>query len=102
MISSAMPSVKYSFSASALMFVNGRTAIDFADDTAGCGIVCVSLGVLRLVDASACAKRAAVLKRALASIAIALVRAFSTVSGTLLRTDRIAGTLSVNRLAMTA
>jgi hypothetical protein len=36
MISSATPSVKYSFSASALMLTNGSTAMDFAVLADGC------------------------------------------------------------------
>jgi hypothetical protein len=39
MISSAMPSVKYSFSGSALMFAKGSTATDLAAETMGCGTV---------------------------------------------------------------
>ena len=61
MISSAMPSAKYSFSASVLMLENGRTATDFADATTCCGIVAVSVGVTTLPDASACANCADVL-----------------------------------------
>jgi len=35
MISSAIPSAKYSLSASLLMFANGSTATDFADEIVG-------------------------------------------------------------------
>src|SRR5678816_4427252 len=102
MISSAIPSAKYSFSASLLMFANGSTATDFADDTACCGNVVVSVGVDMLPDARACANCAAVLNRAAMSTAIALERAFASGSGTLLRTLLTDGTVSVNRLVMTA
>ncbi len=53
MISSAMPSVKYSFSGSLLMLAKGSTATDFAAETTGAGITAVSLGVCRLSDARA-------------------------------------------------
>src|SRR5512141_3436299 len=102
MISSAIPSVKYSFSASALMLVKGRTAIDFAVETTGCGIVWVSLGVCRLFEASAWANSPAVRNRAVESVDIALLSAFSTFSGTVLRTERIDLGGSVNRFARIA
>src|SRR5688572_5647870 len=102
MISSAMPSAKYSLSASLLMFENGSTATDFAEEIVGCGIVAVSVGVVRLPDASACANCAAVLYRCPMSVAIALVTARSTGSGMLLRSERGGAAVSVNRFAMTA
>ncbi len=60
MISSAIPSVKYSLSGSALMLAKGSTATDLAADTACCGIVCVSVGVSRPLEPSALAKMAEV------------------------------------------
>src|ERR1700746_2394813 len=70
MISSAMPSLKYSFSGSALMFTNGRTAIDFVLVAVGGGGVMPG-GVLALGDVSACENCAAVAKRSDASFASA-------------------------------
>ena len=70
-----MPSVKYSFSASALMFANGSTATDFAAEITGCGSEAVSVGVTRLPLARACAKVEVVAKRPAASVDIALVTA---------------------------
>src|SRR2546428_9135469 len=61
MISSAIPSAKYSLSGSLLMFANGNTATDFAADTLGCGNVAVSVGVVAELDARACANNAEVL-----------------------------------------
>src|SRR5512138_3371050 len=101
MISSAIPSAKYSFSASVLMLANGSTATDFADETACCGIVVVSVGVVILLDASACANCAAVLYRPPMSVDIARLRARATGSGTLLRISLTGRTLSVKRFAIT-
>lgn len=61
MISSAIPSVKYSFSGSGLMFAKGITAMDFAAEIVGCGMVAVSVGVEVFPETSACANIAAVL-----------------------------------------
>src|SRR5687767_15839971 len=102
MISSAMPSAKYSFSGSALELTKGRTATDFAAPTVGWGRVAVSVGVVRELDASACAKRAAVLYLAAVSVDIALLTARSMLSGTLPRSDRSGFAVSVNRFAITA
>src|SRR4029079_16034502 len=102
MISSAIPSVKYSLSGSALMFVNGSTATDFAADTTVCGSDAVSVGVTRLPDASAWPNCAAVEYRPDASIAIALVTAFSTDSGIELLMLRSDLGISEKRFAITA
>jgi hypothetical protein len=102
MISSAMPSAKYSFSGSAVAFTNGRTATDFAAETVCCGSVCVSVGVVSDPEASACANIAAVLYRSSASVAIALLTARSTLSGIMLRIARRGLAISVKRLDITA
>ena len=98
MISSAMPSVKYSLFDSALMSANGSTATDFAADTVCCGIAITSDGD----ESSACAKSAEVSNRSDGSVAIALLSARSTLSGMLLFTERIGVTDSVNRFARIA
>src|SRR6267143_1636340 len=71
MISSAMPSVKYSFSGSALMFTNGSTAIDLVWAAAWAGAC------------NACDSCAAVLKRSAGSFASAFFTACAVQSGTL-------------------
>src|SRR5258705_7297502 len=71
MISSAMPSVKYSFSGSALMFTNGSTAIDLVLAAAWAGAC------------SACESCAAVGKRSAGSFASAFFTACAVQSGTL-------------------
>ncbi len=58
MISSAIPSAKYSFSASGLMLANGSTATDFADDTLGRGVVWMTIGAADAPDPIACANNA--------------------------------------------
>src|SRR5215211_8988 len=102
MISSAIPSAKYSFSGSALEFTNGRTATDFAAATVGCGRVAVSVGVVSELDPSACANSAAVLYLADVSVDIALLTARSTLSGMLPRSERRGFAVSVKRFAITA
>src|SRR5687768_6521435 len=102
MISSAIPSVKYSFSGSALRFAKGRTATDFAADTAACGSVAVSVGVDMLPDASACPNCATVKYRLDASVDIAFVTAFSTLSGIELLIVLTGRGISVNRFAIVA
>src|SRR5665647_301954 len=82
MISSAIPSAKYSFSGSALMFANGSTATDLAADIALFGRVPVSVGVDIVSDASACANSAEVVNRSDESVAIAFDTAHSTLAGT--------------------
>ncbi len=100
MISSAMPSAKYSFSGSALMFANGRTATDFAADTGVFGIVSVSVGVAVCPETSACANNADVENLFDVSTAIALVTAQSTLAGTEDFRDCSGRGLSVKRFAM--
>ena len=58
MISSAIPSAKYSFSASGLMLVNGSTATDLAADTLGRGLVWMMMGAADAPEPIACANRA--------------------------------------------
>ncbi len=58
MISSVIPSLKYSFSGSALMFVNGRTAMDCS-----VGWVATGGGIGVVMDVSARANSAADEKR---------------------------------------
>src|SRR5687767_13529275 len=100
MISSAIPSAKYSFSASALMFANGSTATDFACDTVVFGKASVFVGVVSWPETSAWANSAEVANRPDPSVDIALVTAQSTLAGT---DDRISCNglgVSVNRFAM--
>src|SRR2546427_795091 len=98
MISSAMPSEKYSLSRSALMLTNGKTAIDFAaaatDRVPGGGDVAP--------DPSAWPNCAAVAYRSAGAFARALVTACSTHSGTASRKACSAGTRSVKAWAMIA
>src|SRR3989441_9680876 len=88
MISSAMPSVKYSFSGSALMLTNGSTAIDFgALAPAG-----VPGGVEPLEGhASAWADWAAVAERSVGALASAFRTAWSSHSATSSRGSRSDG-----------
>src|SRR5215213_6204750 len=80
MISSAIPSVKYSLSASALVFVNGNTPIDFTTCTpSGAG---VAVGVVTIGGIIALANSLDVVKRRAASCDIALETARSVSSGT--------------------
>src|SRR6266550_6914118 len=100
MISSAIPSVKYSFSASALMFVNGRTAIDLTTCApSGTGVV---VGVVTVLTTRALANSPEVEKRAAASRDSAFDRARSISSGTPSRTLLSDGTGCVKRLVSTA
>ena len=102
MISSAMPSVKYSFSGSALMLTNGRTAIDFAvtasDDWLPGGVAPPE----EEGPARAWPNCTAVAYRIAGSFASALPTASSTHSGTVSRNACRAGTGSVNAWAMMA
>ena len=99
MISSAIPSVKYSFSGSALMLTNGSTAIDF-------GAVAVTTGTapggVAPAGLSAWANWAAVANRSAGSFASALMTACSTQGGTASRTERSGGTGSVKHFTMIA
>ena len=99
MISSAMPSVKYPFSRSALMSANGSTAIDFG---AAAGFTVVwSPGVDTFGQTSALANSPEVGNRSRGSFDSAFVTASSISSGTLGSTLRSDGTGSVNRLLST-
>ena len=99
MISSAMPSEKYSFSRSALMLTNGSTAIDFA----AVAVVTVPPGGDVTPDPpSAWPNCAAVAYRSAGSFASAFATACSTHSGTASRNARSAGTGSVKAWAMIA
>src|SRR5687768_14516790 len=102
MISSAIPSAKYSFSGSALALTKGSTATDFAAATVGCGRVAMSVEVVSELEASACANIAAVLYLAAGSGDNALLTARSTLSGMLPRNERSGLAVSVNRFAITA
>src|SRR5215213_939655 len=97
MISSAIPSAKYSFSGSALALTNGRTATDLAVATVGCGTAAGSVSVLGELAASASANVANVSYLAKGSVDIALLTARSTLSGTLPRSERRGFAVSVNR-----
>ena len=100
MISSAIPSVKYSFSGSLLVFVNGSTAMDFTAWTpSGAG---VAVGVITIAGTIALANSPDVLKRRAASCDIAFATAASVSSGMSLALFRSAGAGSVKRLVRTA
>ena len=104
MISSVIPSLKYSFSGSALMLANGSTAIAFgAACSSGPPAACAAGRCRRraTMARSASANSAAVGKRSTGVRASARVTASSTASGT----SRVARTLGIgetNRLAMIA
>ena len=104
MISSVIPSLKYSFSGSALMFASGRTAMALA---AGAGVRPAATGRLRpgwptpLIWRSASTNCAAVANRSTGVLARARVSASSTASGTS-RVTRTLGMGEMNRLAMMA
>ena len=91
-ISSVMPSLKYSFSGSALMFRNGSTAIEFAAAGAWTSAAAGSAPVTVLGWISAAMKSAAVANRSAGAFASARVTACSTQSGTVSRTVRRRGT----------
>src|SRR5512140_378985 len=84
------------------MLVNGSTATDFAAETAALGRDAVSVGVIVLDELKAWANCAEVVYLAFASVAIARITAFSTFSGTSLRTARSGFGVSVKRFAMIA
>ena len=103
MISSVIPSLKYSFSGSALMFVSGRTAMALA---AGAGVrpaatVAWAGAADPLTWRSASTNCAAVGNRSTGVLARARVSASSTASGTS-RVTRTLGMGEMNRLAMMA
>ncbi len=98
MISSAIPSVKYSFSGSALMFTKGSTAIDLpSPEPRASGGVDIATDTV-----SACAKCDAVANRAAGVLASAFWMAESSHSGTSSRCARTLGTGSVKSRAMMA
>src|SRR5262245_21697482 len=101
MISSATPSVKYSFSGSALIFTNGNTAIDFVLAVATLDVV-IPGGVLEPGAFSACENWAAVGKRTAASFASACTTTGSSHSGRSPREPRSGGGGSVKHCAMIA
>ena len=103
MMSSVIPSLKYSFSGSVLMFSNGRTATDFAATTSWT-IACAAPTAMATVAGvpRASANWAAVVNRSAGSVAIAFFTAASTASGTSSRKARGEGTGPLNRFAMTA
>ena len=87
MMSSVIPSLKYSFSGSALMFSNGNTATDFEAETAmACAAPTAIATVAEVPKASA--NSPAVMKRSAGSLAIAFLTAASTSSGTSSRNAR--------------
>src|SRR5512141_1391179 len=100
MISSAIPSAKYSFSGSALMLANGSTATDFAADVAAFGSVSVFVGVDIVSETRACENCADVVNRSPDSVDIAFEIAQSMFCGTEGRSDWSDLGLSVNRFAM--
>src|SRR5688572_31200097 len=102
MISSAIPSAKYSFSGSALALTKGSTATDLAAAIVGCGTGAKSAAVVDEAAASASANIASVSYLADASIDIALLTARSRLCGMLPRNDRSGFGVSINRLTITA
>ena len=103
MISSVIPSLKYSFSGSVLMFSNGSTATDFAAMTSST-IACAAPTAMATVAEvpSASANCAAVANRSAGTVAMAFFTAASTASGTSSRDARADGIGEVSRLAITA
>ncbi len=102
MISSAIPSVKYSFSGSALMLANGSTAIDVRAATAGVASGVALGGVTTRGDPSACATRSADWNRSPGSLARLLVTTCSSSAETYAPLARTDGTGSVKRFMITA
>ena len=90
MMSSVIPSAKYSFAGSGLKFVNGSTAID------------LGLGRTARGWVSASANAAAEANRSAGTVASALSRACSTPPGTVARRRRTPGAGPARRLAITA
>ncbi len=103
MMSSVIPSLKYSFSGSVLMFSNGRTATDLVLAMASVIAWAAPTAMATVAEVpNASANWAAVAKRSAGNVAIAFRTAASTTSGTSSRNDRAEGTGEVNRLAMIA
>src|ERR1041384_674196 len=102
MISSAIPSVKYSFSGSALMLTNGSTAIDLAAAAAPVPCVGDPGGVVTPGAFSAWANTAAVAWRSAGSLASAFITACSTQAGASARNPRNGGGGDVKHCAMIA
>ncbi len=102
MISSVMPSAKYSFSGSALMFLNGSTPMAAGAAAADSLLArCDPVIAARPMSRSASANSAAVGYRSTGVRASARVTAASTASGTS-RVVRTLGIGDTNRLAMMA
>src|SRR5438093_685466 len=101
MISSAIPSVKYSFSGSALMLTNGSTAIDLAA-AAPVPWVGDPGGVVTPGAFRAWANTAAVACRSAGSLASAFNTACSTQAGASARKPRNGGGGDVKHCAMIA
>ena len=103
MMSSVTPSLKYSFSGSALMFSNGSTATDRAT-VMSWSIACAVPTAIATVTGvpRASANRAADMNRSAGSVASAFFTAASTASGTSSRTARSDPIGLLNRLAITA
>ena len=103
MISSVIPSLKYSFSGSALMLVSGMTATDFCDGAARPVSVTVPVGVVPVPPRSnfsiASASAPAEAWRSTGVRARERVTSASTCSGTS-RVARTCGIGDMNRLAM--
>ena len=105
MMSSVMPSEKYSLSCSPLMLSNGSTATKRWDSgtlTSGEKRCCGPEVTSELVPSSAAAKSAAVAKRASGSLASAFLIASSIAAGISPRPGRTLGTGSTKCLMMTA
>ncbi len=104
MMSSVMPSLKYSFSGSVLMFSNGSTATDLVEEVISSTMACAAPTAIAVVAEvpKASANCAAVENRSAGSVAIAFLTAASTASGTSSRKVRGEGMGLLNRLAMMA
>ena len=101
MISSVIPSLKYSFSGSALMLASGSTTMDFSAGATPTGVVPDGVRSRCSATSSASANSAAVGKRSTGVRASARTIAWSTASGTS-RIARACGTGARNRLEMMA
>jgi hypothetical protein len=103
MMSSVMPSLKYSFSGSVLMFSNGSTATDLPL-SATCWMACAAPTAIATVAAGVSASEnwEAVLNRSAGTVAMAFRTAASTASGTSSRAERGDGAGELSRLAITA
>ena len=102
MMSSVIPSLKYSFSGSVLMFSNGSTATDLPAE-APCIACAAAAAMVTVADGdSASANWAALLYLSAGVVAIALRTVASTASGTSSRKARGEGDGLLSRLAITA